>query len=206
MENTQRTLGLKKTLASTNNLVKMAILAVMAYILMIVDFPLPMFFPGFLKIDLSDVPALIGGFALGPVAGVVIQLVKAFLHFMTNSSTGGVGSLANFIVGSAFVFPAAYIYHLDKTKKNAIIGIVVGTISMTIVAALANIYVFIPFYSNFMPIDAIVQMGTVVNSRIVDVPTLVLYGITPFNLFKGVIIGVVTMLLYKKIAPLLKGR
>jgi len=206
MENTQRTLGLKKTLASTNNLVKMAILAVMAYILMIVDFPLPMLFPGFLKIDLSDVPALIGGFALGPVAGVVIQLVKAFLHFMTNSSTGGVGSLANFIVGSAFVFPAAYIYHLDKTKKNAIIGIVVGTISMTIVAALANIYVFIPFYSNFMPIDAIVQMGTVVNSRIVDVPTLVLYGITPFNLFKGVIIGVVTMLLYKKIAPLLKGR
>jgi len=206
MENTQRTLGLKKTLASTNNLVKMAILAVMAYILMIVDFPLPMLFPGFLKIDLSDVPALIGGFALGPVAGVVIQLVKAFLHFMTNSSTGGVGSLANFIVGSAFVFPAAYIYHLDKTKKNAIIGIVVGTISMTIVAALANIYVFIPFYSNFMPIDAIVQMGTVVNSRIVDVPTLVLYGITPFNLFKGVIIGVVTMLLYKKIAPLLKGK
>ena len=207
MENTQkqRTLGFKATLSSTNSMVKMAILSVMAYVLMLVDFPIPVF-PAFLKIDLSDVPALIGAFALGPVAGVIIQMVKAFLHFMTNSSTGGVGSFANFLVGSAFVFPAAYIYHLNKTRKNAIIGIVAGAVSMAVVGAIANIYILIPFYSSFMPIDAIVQMGTVVNANIVDVPTLVLYGITPFNLLKGVIIGVVTMLLYKNIAPLLKGR
>jgi len=95
---------------------------------------------------------------------------------------------------------------MNKTRKNAIIGIVVGAISMAAVGALANIYILIPFYSNFMPIDAIVEMGTAVNSRIVDVPTLVLYGVTPFNLFKGIIIGAVTMLLYKNIAPLLKGR
>ena len=207
MENTQKqkTLGFKATLSSTNTMVKMAILSVMAFVLMIMDFPLPMF-PAFLQIDLSDVPPLIGAFALGPVAGVIIQLVKVLLHFMTDSSTGGVGSFANFIVGSAFVFPAAYIYHMNKTRKNAIIGIVVGAISMAAVGALANIYILIPFYSNFMPIDAIVEMGTAVNSRIVDVPTLVLYGVTPFNLFKGIIIGAVTMLLYKNIAPLLKGR
>lgn len=208
MENTQRkqrTLGFKETLSSTNTMVKMAILAVMAYVLMLLDFPIPMF-PAFLQIDLSDVPALIGGFALGPVAGVIIQMVKALLHFMTDSSTGGVGSFANFLVGSAFVFPAAYIYHMEKTRKNAMIGIVVGAITMAIVGAFANIYILIPFYANFMPIEAIVEMGTVVNSRIVDIPTLVLYGVTPFNLLKGIIIGAVTMLLYKKIAPLLKGK
>ncbi|NBG89380.1 ECF transporter S component [Isachenkonia alkalipeptolytica] len=207
MENTERqkTLGFKATLSSTNSMVKMAILSVMAYVLMIIDFPIPIF-PAFLKLDLSDVPALIGGFALGPVAGVIIQMVKAFLHFMTNSSTGGVGSFANFLVGSALVFPAAYIYHMNKTRKNAMIGIVVGAISMAIVGAIANIYILIPFYANFMPIDAIVEMGTAVNSRIVDVPTLVLYGVTPFNLFKGIIIGAVTMLIYKNIAPLLKSK
>ncbi|MCC5912270.1 MAG: ECF transporter S component [Clostridiaceae bacterium] len=204
MLNVGKSMSYRKTkVFSTSNLVKMSILGVLSFVLMLVSFAVPVF-PGFLKIDLSDVPALIGGFALGPVAGMLIQLLKNFLHFITKTSTGGVGEVSNFIVGTAYVVPAAMIYHLKKDRTHAIIGVLVGTVVMAAVGALSNTYLIIPFYSNFMPIDAIVQMGTVVNSRIVDVPTLVLYGVTPFNIFKGLVIAVVTLFLYKKISPILK--
>ncbi|AKL93846.1 riboflavin transporter RibU [Clostridium aceticum] len=204
MQNLGKTVSLKKNkVFATTNLVKMSVLAVIAYILMFVHFPLPIF-PGFLKIDLSDVPALIGGFALGPIAGVMITLVKNILHFLTKTSTGGVGELSNFIVGTAYVVPAAMIYHLKKDRTHALIGVLVGTVVMTVAGALSNTYLIIPFYSRIMPIDAIIRMGTVVNSRIVDVPTLVLYGITPFNIFKGLLMAFTTLLIYKKISPILK--
>ncbi|ABR47027.1 conserved hypothetical protein [Alkaliphilus metalliredigens QYMF] len=195
---------MKKTKLDTRTLVKISILSVMAFILMVFDFPLPIF-PLFLKVDLSDVPALIGGFALGPVAGVLIQLIKVFLHFIVKTSTGGVGELSNFIVGTAYVLPAAMIYHMKKDRFHAIVGALVGTISMTIVGVLSNYFIIIPFYSKMMPIEAIVELGTIVNSRIVDVWTLVLYGITPFNIFKGLLIALITMLIYKKISVILKN-
>lgn len=204
MENVEKTISFKKTkIFTTSNLVKMSILSVFAYVLMLIDFPLPIF-PGFLKIDLSDVPPLIGGFALGPIAGMLIQLMKNILHFITKTSTGGVGELSNFITGTAYVLPAAIIYHLKKDRKHAIIGVLVGTVIMTVLGAMSNYFLVIPFYSNFMPIDAIVKMGTVINSRIVDVKTLVLYGVSPFNIFKGLLIAFVTLLIYKKISPILK--
>lgn len=192
-----------KSRFTTRTMVKISILSVLAYLLMMLEFPIP-FFPTFLKVDLSDVPALVGGFALGPIAAVVIQLVKVFLFFITRSETGGVGELANFIIGVSYVLPATVIYQMRKQKKFAIIGAATGTITMCVVGALANIFILIPFYSNFMPIDVIVQMGTVVNSSINSVNTLVLYAITPFNLLKGTIITVVTLLIYKKISPILK--
>lgn len=197
--------GRKKTM-STRTLVKISILSVMAFILMVMDFPLPIF-PGFLKIDLSDIPALIGAFALGPVAGALIELLKVTLYFLKGSSTNGVGEIANFIVGASFVVPAGIIYKLKKDRKHAIIGVIVGTIMMSIAGVLANLYILIPFYSKVMnfPVEAIVGMGTAVNSRIVDLKTLIIYGITPFNLFKGTVIGVMTMVIYKKISPLLKN-
>ncbi|AOY75720.1 ECF transporter S component [Clostridium formicaceticum] len=204
MQNVEKTVNLKKNkVFTTNNLVKMSVLTVIAYILMFVHFPLPIF-PGFLKIDVSDVPALIGGFALGPVAAIVITFVKNILHFLTKTSTGGVGELSNFIVATSYVVPAAMIYHLKKDKTHALVGVLVGTITMTIAGALSNTYLIIPFYSKIMPIDAIIRMGTVVNSRIVDVPSLVLYGVTPFNIFKGLLMAFTTLLVYKKISPILK--
>ncbi|SDJ93453.1 ECF transporter S component [Natronincola ferrireducens] len=203
MQNLQKTISYKSKVFSTSNLVKMSILAIFSYVLMLVSFPLPIF-PGFLKLDLSDVPPLIGGFALGPVAGMLIQLIKNILHFITKTSTGGVGELSNFIVGSSYVITASFIYHLKKDRTHAIVGVILGTIFMAVTGALSNTYLILPFYSNFMPIDAIVKMGTVINSRIVDVPTLVLYGITPFNIFKGAVIACITLLIYKKISPLLK--
>jgi riboflavin transporter len=203
MEKTEKTTAVTRNWLTTIQLTKISILSVLAFVLMFLEFGLP-FFPGFLMLDFSDLPALIGAFAMGPVAGILIQLVKNLLHFMTKSWSGGVGELANFMVGIFYVVPAALVYHYKKDRKHAIIGVLVGTLCMTLLGAFANYYVLIPMYSQFMPIDAIVEMGSVVNSRIVDVRTLVIYGIAPFNLFKGLVIAGMTLLIYKRISPLLK--
>lgn len=205
MKNFERSINLTKAKFTTHAIVKIAILGAIAFGIMLIQFPIPIF-PAFLKIDLSDVVALVGGFAIGPVSGVVVQLIKVLLHFIIRTSTGGVGELANFIIGASFVFPAAFIYHMKKDKKHALVGVIVGTITMTIAGALANIYILIPFYANIFPIEAIINMGTVINENITDVNSLVLYGITPFNIFKGIIISLVTMLIYKKISPILKSK
>lgn len=186
----------------TNLLTKTALLSVIAYILMLLDFPL-FFFPGFLKIDLSDLPALLGAFALGPVAGVIIELIKNVLHGITATHTGGVGEVANFIVGCAWVLPAAIIYRKNKSKKNAVIGMLAGVVVMSLVAAVTNYYILIPFYEKIMPLEAIIQMSAAANALITDMKTLVLYGVIPFNIFKGVIISVITIIVYKKLSPIL---
>ena len=195
----------KKQAISTSNMVKISILGVMSFILMFMNLPLPIF-PAFLKIDFADIPSVIGGFALGPVAGIMIQLIKNILHFMFDNSTGGVGEISNFIVGGSFVLVSSSIYHAMRSKKGAIIGSIAGTIVITIVGAHSNYFLIIPFYSNIMPIDVIINLGTVVNSAIHDKLTLVLYGVIPFNIFKGIVISVVTALLYKKVTPILKKK
>lgn len=197
--------GISKKRISTNTLVKVAVLSVISYVLMSLEFPIPLF-PGFLQLDFSDVPALLGAFALGPLAGVLIELVKVILHSITRTSTFGVGELANFIVGASYVVPAALVYHRKKDKGHALIGMLVGTISMTAIGVLVNMYITLPFYSAFIPMPEIIKMGTIVNSRIVDIKTLVIYGITPFNVFKGALIALITLLIYKKVSPILKNQ
>jgi riboflavin transporter FmnP len=170
---------------------------------MFIEIPV-LFFPVFLKLDFSDIPAIIGGFALGPVAGVFIELIKNLLHFVTKSNTGGVGEFANFLVGGGFVFVSSGIYYINKNKKNAVIGCIVGTIAMAVIGGFANYYILIPFYAKIFPIEAVVQMGTVVNKSIIDVKTLIYYAIVPFNLLKGVIVSIITAILYKKVSIILK--
>lgn len=187
---------------SVNTMTKVSILSVIAFIVMFIEAPI-FLFPGFLKIDLSDVPALVAGFALGPAAGVAVELLKNILHLL-RTSTGGVGEVANFIIGASMVAPAAFIYHKRKDKHGALLGLFVGVIIMSIVGALANYFILIPFYQNFMPIDAIIGMSAKANSLIVDVKTLIIYGVMPFNLFKGLVVSIFTMLLYKRISGLLK--
>lgn len=186
-----------------NQLVKMAILSVLAYVIMFIEVPI-FFFPGFLKIDLSDLPALIGGFALGPAAGVMIELIKNLLHFLTKTTTGGVGEFANFLIGIALIIPACVFYNKYKTKKGAMIGIVIGIIAMSIVGGLANYYMLIPFYAKIMPLEQIIAWSAAANASIVDVKTLVLYGVIPFNILKGTIVAILTSCLYKKLSPILK--
>lgn len=190
---------------STRMLTKVGVLSAIAFILMLIEFPL-WFAPPFLKMDLSEVPALMGAFALGPVAGVLIELIKNILNVaIEGTSTGGVGELANFVVGSIFVYTAGYIYHKNKNIKNAIIGMIAGTMAMTIAMAVANYYVMIPFYAKLfgMPLDKIVAMGSAVNKYVVDFKSLIIYAVVPFNILKGVIVTSITFLLYKKVSPIL---
>lgn len=186
---------------SVSKMTKIAMLSVLAFVLMQFELMLPIF-PSFLKIDVSDLPALIGAFAMGPIAAIAIEAVKNLLHLM-QTTTGGVGELANFAIGCSIAVPAAIIYGKSKSKKSAIIGLAVGTVCMTVVGALANYFVIIPFYTAFMPIEAIVELGTIINPAINSVATLVLFGIVPFNIFKGIVLSVLTLLLYKRISPIL---
>lgn len=182
-----------------SKLVKISVLSAIAFILFFVQFPIPILFPGFLKIDLSDIPALLGSFALGPIAGVVIELVKNLLNLVfEGSDSGGVGELANFIVGSAFVFTAGALYRIKKSRKDAFISIIAGILVMTLIASLANYYVLIPMYMKVMTAN-----GVDASKLIPDLSKYVAYTIMPFNLIKGSIVGIITFISYKKLSPIL---
>jgi len=183
---------------------KIGILSAIAFVLTSIDFPL-WFAPTFYKLDFSEVIALIGTYALGPLAGVLIELIKNILS-MPSSSTAYVGELANFVMGCAFIVPAGFLYRYHKNKKGAVVSIVVGTLSMTVVAALLNYFVMIPMYSTLynMPLETIIDMGNAINKGITNLFGLIVLAVVPFNLFKGVVVGIITMLLYKKLSFLLK--
>ena len=188
---------------STKVFTKIAILGALAFILMLFEFPLPVA-PSFYKLDLSEVPVLVGGFALGPIAAIVIEALKNVLNIIfTGSTTAYVGELANFIVGCAFVVPAAIIYKSNKTKSSAIKGLIVGTICLVIAGALMNVYVLLPLYSRFMELDKIIEAGNMIFKGVKDVSTFVLFCVVPFNLIKGIIVSAITALVYKRVSPLL---
>ena len=175
---------LRKEDFNTKTMVKISVLGVIALVLMLLDFPL-WFTPPFIKFDVSDVPSLIGAFALGPMAGVIIQLIKNLLKILVvGTNTVAVGELANFIVGSVFAYTAGLIYYKEKTFKNAVIGLIAGTITMTVVISILNYYVMIPFYAKAygMPLDKIVTISGAVNKYVVDLKSLIIYAIVPFNL------------------------
>lgn len=189
------------TANKTHVLVKTSMLSVIAFVLMMLESQIP-FFPEFLKIDLSDLPALIAGLAMGPLAGISVEAVKNILHLLM-TSTGGVGELANFLVGSSMVIPAALIYQHKKNRATALMGLAVGVLTMAVTGALSNYYILLPFYSTFFPLDAVIAMSAKANPAIQDMWSLILYGIVPFNLFKGVVLSVLTLTIYKRISRIL---
>lgn len=198
---------LRKEDFNTRTMVKISVLGVIGFVLMLLDFPL-WFTPPFLKFDVSDVPALIGSFALGPMAGVIVQLVKNLLKILlAGTNTAVVGEIANFIVGSVFAYVAGLIYYREKTFKNAVIGLVVGTIAMTVAISIANYYIMIPFYAKAygMPLDKIITISGAVNKYVVDLKSLIIFAVIPFNLLKGVVVSLITILLYKRVSPILKS-
>lgn len=189
-----------------NRLVKISMLSAVAALLMYMDIPL-WFAPSFYKIDLSEVAAMVGAFAMGPIAGVAIEALKIVLILLIKGThTGCVGEFANFLIGCALILPAAAAYQKNKSKKNAVLGMIAGTIFMTVIGSVINAYILIPAYAKAfnMPLDAIVGMGAKINGRINSVNTLVLYATVPFNILKGIIVGIITALLYKRISPILK--
>ncbi|MBQ5488501.1 MAG: ECF transporter S component [Clostridia bacterium] len=195
----------RKRLRDTHYVAYVALFSSMAAVLMLLEFPL-FFAPGFYKLDLSELPVMICTFYLGPVAGVVTELIKIVLKLLLKStSTAFVGDFANFVVGCAFVLPASMIYHAKPGKKTALIGLGAGTLVMTIFGSAFNALYLIPKFAELfhMELDAIVGMGTAVNSRINSVWSLVLWAVVPFNLLKGLIVSVLTFLLYKRVSPLM---
>ncbi len=190
---------------STKTLAKIAILGTISFILMYLEFPLP-FVPSFYKIDFSEVSVLIGGFALGPVSAVCIEGVKIILKLLFKpTTTAFVGEFANFLIGIAFAVPASLIYVKNKSKATAVKGLICGTLFMTLIGVLLNYFLLLPMYSNLygLPMDVLVGMGTALIPAIKDRLTFVLLAVTPFNIIKGIIVSILTMLLYKHISPIL---
>lgn len=195
----------RKELFTTHYISYTAVFSAMAGVLMLIEIPL-FFAPEFYKLDLSELPVLICTFYLGPTAGVCCELLKVLLKLLLKGTTTAfVGDFANFVVGCSFVLPASVFYHARPGKKSALWGMVLGTMCMSVAGSLFNAYYLLPKFAQMfkMPIDAIVSMGTAVNSRIRDVWTLVLCAVVPFNLLKGALVTVLTFLLYKRISPLL---
>lgn len=192
---------------STRKIAMIGVFSAIAAALHILDFPI-FFAPEFYKLDFSEIPALIGAFAFGPVAGVMIEFCKILLKLMIKgTSTAFVGDLANFVIGCSFILPASIIYMCRKTKKNAIVACITGTLCMTVFGSAFNAIYLLPAFSKLygMPIDVIVGMGTAINPSITGITTLVLFAVVPMNLLKGSIVSVVTMLVYKRISPILKN-
>ena len=193
-------------LSSPKYITTVAVSAALAGILMLLEVPLLFLAPSFYKVDLSELPVLICTFYLGPVAGVVSELLKVTIKLiLKGTTTAFVGDFANFAVGCSFVLPASILYHSRPSRRRAIMGLALGTLVMTVFGSAFNAVYLLPKFAALfgMPLDVIVGMGTKVNSAIQSVSTLVLFAVVPFNLLKGVVVSLLTMLLYKRISPLL---
>ncbi|MCM3599740.1 ECF transporter S component [Robertmurraya korlensis] len=175
---------------NVRTLVLIGMLSSISYVLMLLNFPLPPF-PQFLMVDFSDVPALIGALILGPVAGILIELLKNVLdYFLTGSATGvPVGHVANFVAGILFILPTYYIYEKVKSSKGMTVGLIVGTISMAVLMSVLNYFIILPAYTFFLNTPA--MSGEETRQMIVT-------AILPFNFVKGILISVIFMLLFAR--------
>lgn len=206
-KNIKKKNGSTERIFSTRKIVIIGMFSALSAVLMILEMPVP-FAPPFYKLDFSELPALIGGFAFGPVVGVMIEFCKIVLKVLIKgSSTAFVGELANFLVGCFFILPASICYLFKKNKKQAVIATVVGTIMMASFGTAFNgIYLLPKFAQLFgMPLESIIAMGTAVNPAVDSVTTLVIMCVAPLNLLKGGLVSAITLLIYKKISPVLKA-
>lgn len=194
-----------RRIISTSMLVKISLLSAIAGVLMVFQLP-PVIFPFFLKFEFSDVPAVIGALALGPMAGVLIELIKNLIKsVILGTQTGGVGEVANFAIGAIYVWTLGTIYRkTKKTKKNLVLAMVVSTLVMTVLAGILNYFILIEMYAKFMPMDQIIELSAKTITIINNKSTLVLYGISPFNILKGIIVSISGYYLYIALKDKLK--
>ncbi|NBH71904.1 ECF transporter S component [Clostridiaceae bacterium] len=196
----------EKRLLSTKNVAVMGMLGALSAVLMLFEVPLPFIAPSFYGLDLSEVPILVGTFALGPLAGVVMEVVKILIKLLLKpTSTGFVGEFANLFFGCSMVLPAGLIYRFRKTKKGAMAAMAAGTVIMSAVGIAGNAMVMIPFYSNFMPLENILAAGAAINPAVGNVWTFAVFCVGPFNIIKGVAVSVITALVYKRVSGMIRS-
>ena len=188
----------------TRKITVTAILAALATVLMMLSFNVPLM-PGFIKMDLSELPALLAAYSLGPISGAAVCLVKNLINLFF-STTGGVGELSNFMLGVFFVVPAGVIYRMKKTRWGAIGGAVLGAALMAILSVFSNYYITYPVYTAFLPMEAILGMYQAINPNVENLWQALIWFNMPFTFIKGMIAVVITIFIYKPLSPLLKGR
>ena len=194
----------RRGLSAAHRVSFIAMFSALAAVLMLLEIPL-FFAPSFYKLDLSEVPVLICAFYLGPTAGVVCELLKVILKLLLKgTSTAFVGDFANFVVGCAFILPAAILYQRNKTKRGAWISMLCGTLCLTVFGSLFNALYLLPKFAELygLPMEAILEMSAAVNPHITSVATLVLLAVVPFNLLKGAVVSALTFVLYKRVERL----
>ena len=198
----------KQSFYRTYMITLIGVLSAAAAGLMLLEFPLLFIAPEFYKFDFSDLPAIIGSFALGPVAGVSIEALKNLLKILfVGSRTNYIGELANFGVGVCYVLPASLLYYYRKTKKRAVAGLALSTVICVTVGSLLNAFVLLPAYSKLYgaPMEYFIGKGTEVHGIIKDLQTFILFAVAPFNLLKYGVISLITILIYKRISRVLKN-
>lgn len=185
-------------------MVSCAMLSAVSSVLMFFSFNVPLM-PGFIKMDFSELPALIASFAFDPISGVTVCFIKNLVNLLF-TSTGGVGELSNFILGSLFVFPAGLIYQKKKSKKSAFVGAFIGALSMAVLSVATNYFVVYPFYTAFMPMEAILGMYQAIYPDINNLLQALIIFNMPYTFFKGMTNLFIAMLIYKPLSPILKGK
>lgn len=204
----QRRNDVTERILNTRKITMIGLFSALAVILHMLDFPIPFLAPGFYQMDFSEIPAMVGAFAFGPVAGVMIEFCKILLKLVIKgTSTAFVGDLANFVIGCSLILPASVLYMFKKTKKRAIAACVAGSVIMTVFGTAFNGVYLLPAFSKLfgMPMEAIIAAGAAINGNINNVVTFVVFAVAPINIIKSVSACGVTMLIYKPLSPILKN-
>lgn len=186
----------------TNQITITAMLGAVASVLMFLEFPIPFLIPPFVKMDFSELPALLATFSLGPISGVAVCLIKNLIHAL-NSSTNFVGELCNFLLGCCLVIPAGIIYKRNKTRKTALIATIIGTLSMAAFSIPINYFISYPFYTNFMPLDQIIDAYQSLIPSVDGLLACLIVFNAPFTMLKGALDAVLAFLVYKSLSPML---
>lgn len=181
------------------------ILSAAAFVLQLIEIPVPLLMPAFIKFDFSDLPALIGAFSMGPLCGVLIELIKNLLHTFVSGSFG-VGELSNFMLGAVFTGTAGLVYKRKKTRKTAVAASVIGAVAMALISLPSNYFVVYPVYYNFMPKDVILAAYQAIIPSMKSILQCLICFNVPFTFIKGMLDVLITLLIYKPLSPIIKGR
>jgi len=192
--------------SNLKTLIKIALLGAIGGVIMIYEIIIP-FMPEFLKLDFSNITAILAAFALGPLPGVVVVILKNIIKFLlVGTKSMGIGEFADILITSSYVLTAGFIYKKNRTKKTALTGVLLGTAAAVVLSVAANYFIIIPAYQALMnfPLDAIIGLGSKANSHITDLKSLIVIGVLPFNVLKWSIISLIMIFIYKPLSPIMK--